>query len=173
MVNNPYQLLDDILDCYKENRLDNYFENHELVNLMRDRGVDVSNEMHWNWMRMGLNRLVKEEYLESLPLKGNPDSDIYEETLDKVYYRLTFEGELLINDGGYVKMMDRKFIQNQEVSRIRKDLWTYNRHVRNLTVWIAVGTIVVGLYTLLQILDWLHCHHYFYYSVCKKCWVHF
>lgn len=139
MNESQYKVLDDILKCFSDfDRPDNYFESWKILVKIRERGININTQPYKpERIRTAINKLVNESYLDKMPLcLGDKESDIHDETLDKQYYRLTFEGELLINDGGYVKK-----IQNENLDLVL---------TKRLAYAIAVGTVFGGIFGLIE-----------------------
>ena len=157
---NAYQILDDILSIILAEIPQSRFE-ISISLLKKDENYDLT------YLEQAIDKLCDEKYLTS---KMFIESRYNKEM---PHYKLTYEAIILIKDGNYSKMMERKITKETELYEIQLNQEKYNNTIRNLTYWLAFGTIAVGLYTLLQIVDWLHQHHYFYYNFCKKVWTHF
>ena len=168
MVESHYKILDDIINTLYNNQIvlnGGGMASHEI-----DRDV-VNNEDDEKIFNLALKKLTKEKYITISDRIVQTLGGTFETVRD--YYELTFEGTLLKEDGNYSQMIQRNLKKIEESDRIQGNLDRYNRAIKNLTIVIAFGTIVACLYTLLQVYDWLHSHHYFYYNFCKKVWIHF
>jgi hypothetical protein len=160
MNDNPYQILDDILSVIPAETPLSRFEIS--VSLLKiDENYDLT------YLTQAIDKLYNEGYLTSKIITENRYNK------EMPHYKLTYEAFLLIKDGNYSKMKERDISKETELFTIQQKQEKYNKSIKNLTYWIAGGTIVACLYTLLQIAVWLHQHHYFYYNFCKNIWTHF
>jgi len=139
MNENPYQILDDILNCFNAKTATN---TDELINKLKERNIEIKPTIVYP----ALVKLLKEEYVYNL--NGSKQSEI--KNIHDAYV-LSFSGLLLIEDGGYVKMIEDDVSENKKMKKIETDQYKYSRIVKNLTYWIAVGTLISAVYYLLQI----------------------
>lgn len=165
-----YKILDDILEfcekfeteregAYKYTRLYDIYDNL----IVADK--DGKYEKDRRTLRQAIDKLLEEKYLAFQSRVANNE--------DQWMVVLTFDGQLLIKDGGYVKRVADDAYENTRLRKIETDQHKSNQDVRVLTYWIALGAVIMAVYTPLQIFDWLHEHHYLYYSILKNTWIAF
>ena len=169
--NNPYLLIDEILLLFVQGSGMSLIKikETEFSTLLINKGITVDE----TYLHQILDKLVEENYIYRTKhyIYSKPPYSLA--NMYNRMYNLKFDGFLLLNDGNYSKMMERNIKKETEIFTIQKNQEKYSKNISCLTYWIAFGTVAVGPYTLLQIHDWLHCHHYFYYNFCKKDWIHF
>jgi|JI6StandDraft_1071083.scaffolds.fasta_scaffold497055_1 hypothetical protein len=143
MYENPYLILDDILFYYDREKNEN-LDGRTSISLV-ELILNVQTDPHTVLFTQALDKLVKEGYLI---IEINEEFINYTEgSKPNQYYTLTYEGALLIKDGGYVEKVNSETYQNR-----RNNFYE--------TV-IRIGAIVGGIYALFEIwkniLDlWFH-----------------
>ena len=122
---NPYQILDDILNSMNEV---NYTHRTALYkNLQKiNKNYDLKNSPS------AIHKLIQENYLQYAETIEN-NKTLYLIDL----YRLTYEGKLLINDGGYVYMKNLEKANTERTARYDK--------------YVFVGAVLGGIYAFFEI----------------------
>lgn len=73
------------------------------------------------------------------------------------FYHLTFQGVLF---DGYKKAKEESQKEELRLQTLADQNLLVAKKVKNLTIWIAVATVVAGFYGILQIIDWFCSHHH-------------
>lgn len=123
----PIQKLDLILEILNHNNG---------VTSLLEISNGVKNEIPHEEIDILLLKLSKDDYIEKPYGDGNP--------IVKTYYRLTLDGQIFYQNGGYK--------QEKKIAKIRllkDEVYTYS---------VAVGTLLAGLYALFEILKWFANH---------------
>lgn len=126
----PYKFLDAILDCFQNNFGDNERKISPTLKYIHERLLNKGIIFTIFILNEALEKLENEKFIKSKD---------YEE-LNKVkskMYELTFEGRLLIHQGGFFLK-----IQNQNQNQILN---------RRLSWAVAVGTLLAGIYGIKEI----------------------
>lgn len=128
--NNPYQILDDVLSCFRSSSIDNTIkiEHFNIIKTLYKKTVATT-----EIMEEAIEKLVKEKYLDRVKI-----TPVVPENKYPFYqYNLTYEGILLIKNGGYL-------------SKIKSEKADIDRKVFYGNV-VFVGSIVGGIYAGIEI----------------------
>ncbi len=109
-------------------------------------------------IRQIVSKLIKDDYAEELKVKQPYNGPSGFESPDGTYwisYKITFEGELLRQSGGYVQKEAIAAYENTRLEEIERKATANQRFLTWLTVIVAVGTLAQALYSLTK-LYWEH-----------------
>ena len=93
-----------------------------------------------------IDKLVEEGYVELLDDHFD-DADYY-----KARSIITVTGYYFIKDGGYTKKKENLIYENTQLGKLASVQNRNQRRLVILTRWIAGGTVVAGMYYLLEVL---------------------
>ncbi len=150
---NPYKLLDDILECYKDDGTGNYrmkLKSDEIIEIIRDKPAYKS-----KMFQGALDQLNDDGYLKFEPV--SIWNDYFQKHIDLDAYRLTFKGMLLIGNGNYSKMITDEKNENETVLALQVSYEKQGEVLNRLTKWIAFATVPMGIYAIYQILQAFFC----------------
>lgn len=111
----------------------------------------MTNQIDIFEMELILNKLNKDAMLESFEFK--------EQFGQKNKYRITFEGRIFSQNGGYQKKYLDESSQNTQATALQKEQKDFRRNTILLTVILSVGTTIAAVYYLVE-LYWKH--HWFH-----------
>ncbi len=142
MNENPYRILDEVLMLFSQSEGSAlvHIKKFDIPKLLLEKGIIID----VFYMEQILDKLEKEHYLYKgglVVVKHLPNGKEYDNM-----YNLTFEGLLLLNSGGYRAKMKR------EQSSVLLN-WV-------LSLSIAVGTVLAGIYGLMEIVRVVYRHYY-------------
>jgi hypothetical protein len=121
------------------------------------RGNFTEEEFSSEDIRLSIERLILDRNIKENP-KEQENLETGEKTIHHTDYEITFDGKILNSQNGYSQI---KIDRDSEMIRlgILESATTANRNILTvLTVIIAAGTLVAGIYYLIEILNKLQCH---------------
>jgi hypothetical protein len=104
-----------------------------------------------NELTMILNKLVKDDCVARETITN---AKSLEKSID---YRITFEGLLFYQQGGYEQELIRHRAENTRLDNIESSQRQFRRTQNVLLTLVAVGTLVAALYYSVELLNYLHC----------------
>lgn len=104
-------------------------------------------KLYTNDLIMILNKLKKDEYV----CREEITNKLTKEVVNG--YRITFEGLLFYNQGGYEQEMIRRNAESIRVEKLEISQQTLMAKLNVLTGWVAGGTIALVLVEILKMLN--------------------
>ncbi len=109
---------------------------------------------YYNEIRLILNKLYKDEYAEIIESEKRYEGpDIFKPprpTID-YSYKISFEGELFKEQGGYTQQKINNAYENIRLDNLEKNQKFHRKALTWLTFLVAVGTLVAGVFYLIEI----------------------
>ena len=148
MNDNPYQILDDILECYKDDVTGNF--KMKLLTSEIQQQIKDKPSFQYKIFQGALDQLNEDKYLKLEPLtveEHNFNADLVADEFHLDAYKLTFKGITLIYRGGYIAKIER---ENSNLILNQRLTWA-----------IALGTVFAGIFGVIEcikllwrFLDW-------------------
>lgn len=140
------QILDGLLHFipkYKEFEASKNFLIHSFW--LETKGTGLEKYMIDN----AINKLEKDGYLSTSIINVTP---LIDGTDKATIYTITWEGQFFISRGGYQGETFRASSEKKRLADVEKQSAKTAKQMVILTRWIVAGTIIAGIYYLLEIL---------------------
>ncbi|MCD8423649.1 hypothetical protein [Tenacibaculum finnmarkense] len=143
------KILDELLKYMTETNHDKFNQIRHDVNDKSDFLKDVDNPtLHSALLKLVKDGYVNRESEDSIdPLFKTPRTDYF--------YKISFEGLVFIKNGGYHNYYEKTRMKENELSDLKSQQSRHSTHLVFLTWLIALGTLIAGVYYILEILKTL------------------
>ena len=143
----------------------------KLLKVLLGQQLSLSKNEISNKLKTEIN--IQESELNTILAKAIKDEYIHEfrhGSMISHTYKLTFDGILFINEGGYTSQASSRRL-NQELEKNQRDLQKtqtemitaqakimerqtqIQQSVKTLTVWIAIGTVIAAIYYIFELVN--------------------
>ena len=139
---------------YQDESLYPHLKYGDLSGIIKESDYNIT----LNEVRLILEKLEKDGYIVSKPVKYQEMNAPFDEPKSHIGYSSTFEGAIFLEKNAYVGQEERHHAENIRVATLEKNQKTNANRMTYLTIVIAFGTLIAAAYYLIEIIDYF-CHH--------------
>ncbi|MGF7040138.1 hypothetical protein [Mucilaginibacter lappiensis] len=115
--------------------------------------VSLTNESE---LLLILNKLISDGYAQFEDRQIFYEDEEGEYSSKVRYYIITFDGRFFVLTSGYAKENELISYKDARLNTLEVDKIKGEKSIKNLTVWIAAGTCIAGIYYIIEIYKELH-----------------